>query len=98
MQMEFLVQRWNEIADQCAIFLRCYMMMTQNMLTAIDHGEFHDDDWVNRLMHRFAEYYFNVLEAFEHNADDAPAVWQRAHQVAHAANVPGISFSLRTAP
>ena len=90
MQMQSLVQRWNEEADQRAIFLRCYMMMTQNMLTAIDQGEFHDDDWVDRLLHRFADYYFNALEAFENNATNAPAVWQQAHQAAHTAHVPAL--------
>jgi len=54
------------------------MMMTQNMLTAIERHEFRDASWVDQLLNRFADYYFDALEAYEQNPTAAPSVWQLA--------------------
>lgn len=78
-RMQALIRRWEETSDQRAIFLSCYMMMTRNMLSAIDQHEFKDPVWVDRLLHRFADYYFVALELYERNASAAPSVWQLAH-------------------
>lgn len=78
-RMQQRVQRWQQAADQRAIFLHCYMMMTGNMLKAVDAGEFEDRAWVSRLLHRFADYYFDALEVYEQDCDAAPAVWRVAH-------------------
>ena len=51
--------------DQRAVFLECYAMMTENMLTALDKQRFHDVCWVTNLLDHFAEYYFESLENFE---------------------------------
>ena len=77
-----LVQRWQQAADQRFIFLDCYALMTRNMLAALAGTEFMDSGWVDRLLHRFAEYYFTALDAYEQNPDSAPRVWQIAHNSA----------------
>jgi hypothetical protein len=86
--MKSLIQHWEENADRRAEFLRCYSMMTNNLLTAIHQKEFADSDWVDRLLDRFAEYYFVALEAYEQSPASAPPVWQFAHG---AARDPGCS-------
>ena len=78
-----LVQRWQQAADQRFIFLDCYALMTRNMLAALAATEFMDPGWVDRLLRRFAEYYFTALDAHEHSPDSAPRVWQIAHKSAH---------------
>ncbi|HSM57497.1 MAG TPA: DUF5995 family protein [Candidatus Sulfomarinibacteraceae bacterium] len=78
-RMQQRVQRWQRAADQRAVFLHCYMMMTDNMLRAVDAGEFEDRQWVSRLLHRFADYYFEALDVYEQDRDAAPAVWRTAH-------------------
>jgi hypothetical protein len=57
------------------------MMMTRNMLLAIEGREFKDPTWVNRLLHRFADYYFVALETYEQDPTAAPPVWQQAHKI-----------------
>lgn len=78
-RMQCRVESWQEAADQRADFLHCYMLMTSNMLKALDGGEFEDREWVNRLLHRFADYYFDALAAYERDRETAPAVWCAAH-------------------
>jgi hypothetical protein len=80
--MQSLIHHWEQTSDQRVIFLRCYLMMTTNMRTAIQHGEFHDPDWVSRLLENFAGYYFVALQAYDHDPASAPPVWQQAHQAA----------------
>jgi hypothetical protein len=77
-RMQLMLQQWEKEADQKAVFLRCYQMMTNNMLSAIEKQEFHDSDWVNRLLLRFADYYFNALEAYEREPASALLAWQLA--------------------
>ena len=52
--------------------------MTNNVLAAIEAGEFLDPRWVKRLLQRFAGYYFTALEAYEQRPESAPVVWQVA--------------------
>lgn len=77
------IGRWEVQGDQRALFLSCYCMMTSNMFHAIHQQEFEDSIWVDRLLHRFADYYFEALEAFERDPASAPEVWQIAHYGAH---------------
>ena len=79
-----LVQRWQQAADQRFIFLDCYALMTRNMLAALAGTEFMDPRWVDRLLHRFAEYYFTALDAYEQDPDSTPRVWKIAHNSARA--------------
>jgi hypothetical protein len=87
-QMQRRIDRWAECDDGKALFLRCYCLMTGNVIAAVQARDFHDPDWVDRLLHRFAEYYFVSLDAYEDNPAAAPAVWQLAHS---AANNPDLS-------
>ncbi len=64
-RMQALIARWEEQADPRSVFLSCYLLMTRNMLSAIDRGEFTDPAWADRLLHRFADYYFVALDAYE---------------------------------
>jgi hypothetical protein len=84
-RMRALTAAWEVSGDRRTIFLSCYEMMTCNMLAAIDAGRFGDNGWVNDLLHRFAEYYFVALEAYERLPHSAPTVWQVAF---HAAQQP----------
>lgn len=86
LRMQALVSRWEEESDGRSIFLSCYMMMTRNMLAALDRCEFRDSVWVDRLLQRFAEYYFVALEAYEQDPAAAPRVWQLAHDATRAPN------------
>lgn len=85
-RMDRMVREWEYCADRRAAFLRCYMMMTVNTLQAIDTREFRDPTWVERLLHRFAEYYFEALDAFEEGAELSPPVWRFAHETARQEN------------
>lgn len=80
--MQTYLQAWKRADDRRAIFLNCYLLMTQNILTAIHHQEFHDNNWVNTLTHRFAEYYFTALTAYESQQPTTPKVWQLTHEAA----------------
>lgn len=76
------VAQWQARDDRRAIFLDCYLRMTHNMLVALVAGEFHDTAWVDRLLDRFAGYYFDALRAYEQTRATTPAVWRIAHNAA----------------
>ncbi len=80
-RMQILIEGWEAAADQRTIFLSCYLLMTRNILSAIDRQEFHDPAWVGTLLERFADYYFAALEAYDRDPTAAPAVWQLAHGI-----------------
>jgi hypothetical protein len=75
-RMQGLVTHWEEGFDRRSIFLSCYTMMTRNMVIAVEKGEFKDSAWVLTLLHRFAEYYFDALDAFEQDREKSPEVWR----------------------
>jgi hypothetical protein len=80
--MEALAQAMETASDRRAIFLNCYLRMTQNVIGAIKAGEFNDSAWVQTLLHRFADYYFEALTAFDLASPTTPAVWQLTHRAA----------------
>jgi hypothetical protein len=80
--MQSLVAAWESAGDRRAIFLNCYLLMTRNMLAALEAGDFRDRRWVDALLRHFAGYYFAALEAYEADKMTAPAVWVRAHDAA----------------
>ena len=45
-RMQDRIDRWDRSGDPRAVFLSCYALMTQNMLDAVDAGEFADAAWV----------------------------------------------------
>ena len=75
--MDELVARWGE-ADRRSIFVRAYREMTSSMFAAIAAGEFEDGHWVERLLERFAEYYFEAVALHASDPDRCPAVWRVA--------------------
>jgi hypothetical protein len=81
-RMQALIQQWESLSDRRVVFLSCYMMMTRNMLTAIQNQEFKDTVWVDTLLHHFADYYFTALDAYERDELQAPVVWRLAHNAA----------------
>jgi hypothetical protein len=93
-QMQALLARWQAQADRRAVFLDCYRRMTSNMFAALGTGEFQDPVWVESLLHHFAGYYFNALEAYERGHGEAPAVWQLAHTRAAQAGAPALQLLL----
>jgi hypothetical protein len=80
-RMQSRIDAWGA-ADERALFLSCYRMMTGNVVTAVERREFDDPAWVGGLLHRFADYYFDALDAFETEPQGAPAVWRMAHRLA----------------
>ncbi len=81
-RMKSYLSDWDHNSDPRATFLSCYLLMTENMLAAIDSGQFHDPIWVYAFLHRFADYYFNALELYKVDRLKAPAVWVRVHDAA----------------
>jgi hypothetical protein len=81
-QMQECTDRWNAANDRRAVFLECYTLMTANMLQTINAGEFHDGKWAGKLLHRFAEYYFEALEQYDQCTGDCSSVWQFTHDCA----------------
>lgn len=81
-RMDELVRQWEQQADRRSSFLRCYTLMTGNTLRAIELEQFHDPQWVTRLLHLFADYYFLALGAYEQNDGRTPTVWRLAFDAA----------------
>ncbi|MBI1297591.1 hypothetical protein GC175_21850 [bacterium] len=87
-RMQAYIQTWEACADDKALFLRCYFLMTSNMFSAVETRQFDDPVWVHNLLHHFADYYFDALHLYEQDVSSAPLVWQFAHD---AACSPGVS-------
>ena len=79
-RMREQVRRWEEEGDSRSVFLSCYALMTGNMLEALETGHFRDDVWVGRLLHRFADYYFEALNCYDCGAAPTPPVWRQVHE------------------
>jgi len=75
------IDAWHQADDRRVIFLTCYWMTTRNVLHTIHEGGFIDGPWVERLLTRFAAYYWDALDAREAGLQ-APRVWNLAHDVA----------------
>lgn len=85
-RMQLLVSRWEEAGDERCVFLKCYSLMTGNMLAGIDRRRFSDGGWVQNFVERFAGYYFDALDAYDCDAATAPPVWRLAHDAAGSAD------------
>ena len=81
-RMQTQVEQWQAAADRRAVFLNCYLLMTRNMLAAVEAGEFHDGAWVSMLLHRFADYYFDALAEYEQGDPAVPPIWRITHDAA----------------
>ncbi len=82
-RMKELIATWEAANDRRFIFLSCYAMMTENMLAAIQAGDFEDVEWVARLLDHFAGFYFQALDAYEADRSQSPAVWRIAFEATH---------------
>jgi hypothetical protein len=80
LRMQTLMEGWEAARNRRAIFLTCYLMMTRNMIAYADDGGFHDTPWMNALLYRFIEYYFDALDAYDREAAAAPAAWRHAFE------------------
>lgn len=85
-KMMVIAKKFEENKDNRAIFLHCYSMMTDNMLGAIEQNKFHDISWVNQLLHRFADYYFDALSCYD-CGEEVPPVWEQVHKAAAIKNL-----------
>lgn len=74
--MDAQIAAWEPGGDRRFVFLKCYRMMTGNVLAAIDAGEFSHGIWVDSLLQRFAGYYFEALELYQHGSAKTPLIWQ----------------------
>lgn len=83
-RMQAQIDAWRTNDDTRAIFLDCYRLMTANMLIALDQDEFSDQAWVGTLLHRFADYYFDALDAYERDDPATPPIWRMTHQIARS--------------
>ena len=79
-RMRDQVHLWEEAGDGRSVFLSCYALMTENMLASLEAGRFRDDAWVDRLLHRFADYYFDALTCYDCGDDPTPEVWRQVHE------------------
>lgn len=74
-RMDSRIATWRQCGDARCVFLECYGLMTRNVLLAVDAQEFHHPEWVRALLHRFADYYFLALDAYDAGDDATPLVW-----------------------
>jgi hypothetical protein len=75
-RMQAQLQKWEQATDRRTIFLSCYVMMTRNMLAALQDGFFIDSSWVLQLLDHFADYYFHALEAYESGDLPSHEIWK----------------------
>lgn len=80
-RMHNQVRNWEMDGDPRAVFLQCYQLMTTNMLKAVEENRFRDCAWISKLLHRFAEYYFEALDAYTKNDKDTPLIWSYVHGI-----------------
>ncbi|MCT2535226.1 DUF5995 family protein [Aquibacillus koreensis] len=70
-----------EAGDYRAIFQRVYLLMTKEMKKRLTAGFFHDDVWMERVLVRFAQYYFDAIQAHE-QGEPYPLAWELAFRMA----------------
>ncbi len=78
-RMNAQAERWEKQGDPRAFFQRCYETMSKNMTQAIAERRFGNPAWIEHLMHRFAEYYYDALALYDQNHCDTPPVWKHVH-------------------
>ena len=86
-KMVNLSSHWEQEADRRFAFLKCYGMMTDNMLSALDQHRFVDSDWVLVLIEHFADYYFRALDSFTLDEAVSPRVWQLTFRAAQRSDL-----------
>ncbi|WP_211206524.1 DUF5995 family protein [Aequorivita sublithincola] len=85
------IEQWKSIKDSRLVFLNCYHLMSTNMVSAISNNEFHDTLWVNKLLRRFANYYFEGLICYD-CGEPTSKVWDNAHKATKNSNLSELQF------
>lgn len=86
-KMVSLSSQWETVGDRRYAFLKCYGMMTANMFSALEKGQFVDRVWVHVLLEHFADYYFRALDSYQQLEPASPRVWQVAFRAANQAEL-----------
>lgn len=86
-KMVSLSSHWEQEADLRFAFLKCYGMMTDNMISALNQHRFVDSDWVHVLIEHFADYYFRALDSFTQQEASSPRVWQITFRAAQLSDL-----------
>ncbi len=75
-----LATGWSASGDLRAVFAECYRVMTARLSEGVAAGDFADGEWVARLRDRFADYYFEALDAYgpPPGATPCPQTWRVA--------------------
>lgn len=71
---------WAATGDRRAVFAECYQVMTHRVTDALAGDVFHDGPWVQRLLDRFADYYFDAIDGYAGAVPDqtCPQIWREA--------------------
>jgi hypothetical protein len=82
-RLESLTRVWSASGDRRAVFSECYLVMTRRVHLRVRDGAFHDGPWVTRLLDRFADYYFDAVDAHDGvgppvEGHTCPEVWRGA--------------------
>ncbi len=88
-KMDHYLHNWKSVQDPRHVFLSCYKMMSANMVLAIKRKEFNDLVWVNKLLTRFANYYFESLTCYD-CGEQTPKVWDHVHKTTCSNNLSDI--------
>jgi hypothetical protein len=67
-----LATEWSAARDLRGVFADCYRVMTARMSDGVLAGDFDDAAWVSRLRDRFADYYFDALDAYASTTGEPP--------------------------
>lgn len=89
-RMEQQITTWEYQGDRRVIFLKCYALMTHNMIQAVANQRFRDPAWVQLLIYDFAEYYFEARERYDTQHPALLNVWRRAFDLALQPTTPAI--------
>jgi hypothetical protein len=79
--MEEQLAAFDRTCDHRAAFLRVYAGMTKRVQKRMTATFFMDAAWIERVAIRFAQYYFDALDAYESQRRTPPA-WQFAFDLA----------------
>lgn len=75
-RMESVLEHSERAGDHRAVFQRVYLLMTHEMKQRLASGLFLDRAWMEQVLIRFAQSYFDALESF--GTADCPPAWQLA--------------------
>jgi hypothetical protein len=85
-RMDGLLARWEPAGDGRCAFLACYTVMTRSMGRELEADTFHDPVWVSDLLDRFADAYFDAVDAYDHDGTP-PVPWRMAFDAARGADL-----------